>query len=53
MHNTDDTMKIKLGRLCIERSTIHWFNLWRDSEGKSDVGQYETSVNVEIWRHTL
>lgn len=25
-------MKIKLARMCMEGSTIHWFNLWRESE---------------------
>lgn len=32
VHNTSDEMKIKLARLCMEGSTIHWFNLVRESE---------------------
>lgn len=27
VHNTSDEMKIRLARLCMEGSTIHWFNL--------------------------
>lgn len=33
VHNTYDAMRIKLTRLCMEGSTIHWFNLWREDEG--------------------
>lgn len=32
VHNIEDVMKVKLAQLCMEGSTIHWFNLWRESE---------------------
>lgn len=28
VHNSNDTIKIKLARLCMKGSTIHWVNLW-------------------------
>lgn len=32
VHNIDGAIKIKLARLCMEGSTIHWFNLWCESQ---------------------
>lgn len=32
VYNTDDAKRIKLSRLCMEGSTIHWFNIWRAAE---------------------
>lgn len=32
VHNTDDAMKIRFTRLCMEGGTIHRFNPWQESE---------------------
>lgn len=48
VHNTDNNMKIKLSRLCMEGCTIHWFNIWRKSDENLTWGSLKQALMLRF-----
>ncbi|PNX84349.1 pentatricopeptide repeat-containing protein [Trifolium pratense] len=53
VQNTPDEMRVKLSRLSMEGSTIHWFNLLMETEDELSWEKLKRGTDCSSWRKTI